>query len=71
MVRKGTHWRTITSILDREGRFVILHGILRERTVTLVNVYGLNVNDPDLFWSIWHIVIGLAPSAVMWGVTLM
>lgn len=49
LFRKGTPFTHKTTIADRDGRFLILVGELYSLPITLVNIYGPNLDSPSFF----------------------
>lgn len=47
LFRKGTPFTHKTTIADRDGRFLILVGELYSLPITLVNIYGPNLDSPS------------------------
>ena len=57
MIRKGIPFKHHSTIADREGRYVLVVGELHSMPVTLLNLYGPNLDNPDFFRK----VLGLIP----------
>ncbi|KAJ1137997.1 hypothetical protein NDU88_004388 [Pleurodeles waltl] len=67
LVRKGLQWRTKKVLVDPNGRYVLMSGVLLDKACRLVAVYGPNVDDPGFFLELWRLVESLGPGAILWG----
>ncbi|CDQ65045.1 unnamed protein product [Oncorhynchus mykiss] len=54
LVRKGIPFLHKTTIADKEGRYVIVIGEIHSTSVTLLNIYGPNIDNPSFFQRIIH-----------------
>ncbi len=57
MIHKGVPFRHQFTIADRDGMYVFVGGELQSRPVTLLNIFGPNQDDPEVFRK----VLGLIP----------
>lgn len=67
IIRRGLHWRTRASIIDKMGRYVMLAGILGGHPIRLITIYGQNTDDPAFSAEVWRVVDSLVPGAIIWG----
>ncbi|KAJ1218030.1 hypothetical protein NDU88_005616 [Pleurodeles waltl] len=65
LLRKGLQWRTKEVLVDQNGRYVLMSGVLLDKACRLVAVYGPNVDDPGFFLELWRLVESLGPGAVL------
>lgn len=56
MIRRGVHFKQLSPIVDRDGRYVILVGEIHSTSITLLNINCPNNDDPDI--SSTNLVIG-------------
>ena len=52
---------------DDDGRIIILDIIINDEKMTIINVYGPNIDDPDFFDSIGIILRDFASETIIWG----
>lgn len=57
LVRKGIPFQHKTTIVDKEGRYVIVIGEIHSTSVTLLNIYGPNIDNP----TVWQTNIWIDP----------
>ena len=52
---------------DGEGRFIILDIILNSQKITLINVYGPNIDEPTFFENIQKELDDFECESIIWG----
>lgn len=67
LIRKGLHWKTHEVIRDREDRYVILHGVLFNTQVVIINNYGPNADSPSFFHQIKQKLDQFENATILWG----
>lgn len=53
--------------VDDDGRYIIAQGKLCGMMVTILDIYGPNVEDPDFYEALWIKVYRLQPAAIVCG----
>lgn len=54
IIKKNTSFNHISTVTDPNGHFLIVTGYLYSMHVTLVNIYGPNLDDPGFFRKIFN-----------------
>ena len=67
MFRNGFDFKVNDSILDQNGRYIILDLTVYEHCLTLVCLYGYNIDKPELFTEILQDLLILAFYFVVTG----
>ena len=52
---------------DDEGRIVVLDVIINNENITLVNIYGPNIDNPEFFDNISFILRDFVCETIVWG----
>ena len=58
LLHKNVPFQVISVIKDPFRRFVIVQGLLHSEPITLVDIYGLNTNNPQFFEKLFFTFIG-------------
>lgn len=56
LINKDIHFSLNHSIMDPDGRFIIINATLNHTTFTLANIYGPNNDDPSFFHNLFSIL---------------
>lgn len=67
LIHKRTTFQHEQTITDQNGRYLIVRGLLNQRPVTLINVYGPNFDDPGFFQTLFRAIPNLSDSKVIMG----
>lgn len=65
MFKKGLDVNVHISLLDTNGRFIILDVSLYDQRITLVSLYGHNSDQPDFFSDVKHNVLTFSNSSIV------
>jgi hypothetical protein len=65
MFRNGFDFKVNDSILDQNGRYIILDLTVYEHCLTLVCLYGYNIDKPELFTEILQKSAGFANTSFL------
>lgn len=62
LIRKGIPFKHKETIVDKEGRYIIVTGELHSISLTLVNIYGPNFDNPQFFQKIFALIPDMSQS---------
>ena len=48
LISDKTDFKTKTVIRDKEGHYIMIKDSIQEETVTIINIYALNIRAPQL-----------------------
>lgn len=56
LIRRGVPFKHLSTLADRDGRYVMVVGEFHSIPVTLLNVYGPNYDDPEFFKKVLNLI---------------
>lgn len=67
LIRKGVPFKQLSTIVDRDGRYVILVGEIHSTPITLLNIYGPNNDDPEFFRKVLNLIPDISSTKLIIG----
>ena len=67
LIHKKLPFQHYATVLDAQGRYVVVHGSLAGHEVLLLNIYAPNTDDPGFFTEIRALIDLLPCDALLWG----
>lgn len=67
LIRRGVPFKHLSTIVDRDGRYVIVVGEIHSTPITLLNVYGPNNDDPEFFRKVLNLIPDISSTNLIIG----
>lgn len=67
LIRRGVPFKQLSTIADKDGRYVIVVGEIHSTPMTLLNVYGPNHDDPEFFRKVLNLIPDISNTNLVLG----
>lgn len=67
LIRRGVPCKHLSTVVDRDGRYVILVGEIHSTPITLLNIYGPNNDDPEFFRKVLNSIPDISSTNLVIG----
>lgn len=67
LIHRGVPFKQLSTIMDKEGRYVVVIGEIYSTPVTLLNIYGPNNDDPEFFRKTLNLIPNISTTNLIIG----
>lgn len=67
LIRRGVPFKHLSTIADKDGRYVMVVGEFHSTPVTLLNIYGPNNDDPEFFKKVLNLIPDVSSTNLIIG----
>lgn len=64
---KNIQFQLASMVTDPNGRYIVITGNIYSIPVTLLNIYGPNIDDPNFFWKVFDLIPDLNTTNLIMG----